>query len=162
MNNQRGFATFEAILAVTIISLLAFVAVPKIDKVIDKILLDYEMKRLCGEIEFASSLNRSAYFSPEIFNRKIANTETDIILQIDVDKSCYQLQRNGKILRDRHYLPQGMKIFCSPSKLSSLQFSPSGLHTGDSGTITLTSRRGEKVEIIFDSVGRWRGNRNVN
>ena len=53
--NQKGFATFEAILAVTIISVLAFIAVPKIDRVIDKIALDYEMKRLCSEIEFASS-----------------------------------------------------------------------------------------------------------
>ena len=158
--NQKGFATFEAILAVTIISVLAFIAVPKIDRVIDKIALDYEMKRLCSEIEFASSLNRSAGFDSEIFYDTISVAENAIILEINTSTNSWQIRRNEKFLRDRHYLLAGIKIFCNSDSVKNIEFTPEGRCRGD-GTITLTSRHGEQAEIVFDTVGRWRGNRNV-
>lgn len=161
MKNQGGFATFEVILAVIIISVLAFVAVPKIDRVVDKIALDYEMKRLCSEIEFASSLNRSASFKPEIFSEKIYADQSDIALEIDEKNNSWRLTRNKKPLRDRHYLFAGIKIFCSVKDVRNIKFDAYGVYQGGSGTITLTSRHGEKAEIIFDTVGRWRGNRNI-
>lgn len=170
MKNQGGFATFEVILAVIIISVLAFVAVPKIDRVIDKIALDYEMKRLCSEIEFASSLNRSAGFDPEIFDRTFSSSTLskgdEIVLDIDEENNSWQLRRDTKFLRDRHYLFAGIKIRCSTENVKHIAFSPNGvykpksvLNSPSAGTITLTSRHGETAEIVFDTVGRWRGNR---
>ena len=159
--NQKGFATFEAILAVIIISVLAFIAVPKIDRVIDKIALDYEMKRLCSEIEFASSLNRSAGFDSEIFYKKINDNQNEITLEIDDKNNSWRLTRNKKPLRDSHYLFAGIKIFCNSDSVKNIKFDSYGVYQGGSGRITLTSRHGEQAEIVFDTVGRWRGNRNV-
>lgn len=166
MKNQGGFATFEVILAVIIISVLAFVAVPKIDRVVDKIALDYEMKRLCSEIEFASSLNRSAGFDSEIFQAKITAAKNEITLDIDEENNSWRLSRDTTSLRDRHYLFAGIKIRCSTENVKHIAFSPNGvykpksvLNSPSAGTITLTSRHGETAEIVFDTVGRWRGNR---
>ena len=160
MKNQRGFATLEVILATTIISLLAFVAVPKIDRVVEKVFLDYEMKRFCSEVNLTRSLNRSSSFDSKLFFRTISRPKNEIFLNIDKNTS-YQLYQNKKYIRDRHYLSAGIKINYSPSKMSKIEFNSEGIYQSGSGTITLTSPRGEKAEIVFDSVGRWRGNRNV-
>ena len=159
--NQKGFATFEAILAVTIISVLAFIAVPKIDRVIDKIALDYEMKRLCSEIEFASSLNRSAGFDSEIFDRTITNNQNEITLEINTVNNYWRLKRGTQPLRNSHHLFAGIKISCSSDGVKNIKFDSYGVYQGGSGRITLTSRHGEQAEIVFDTVGRWRGNKNI-
>ena len=155
--NQKGFATLEIIFVIMIISTLAFIAVPKIDRVLDKIFLDYEMKRFCAELDFVSSLNRNASFNSKIFTQ--ANpTANEIILQLD--SNSYQLKKNGKNFRDKHFLAFGIKINF-PFNFRQIKFNSEGKCLNNSGTIILTSRRGEKAEIIFDSVGRWRGDRNV-
>ena len=158
--NQKGFATLEIILAVAIISLLTFVAVPKIDKVMDKIFLDYEVKRFCSELDFARSLSRSANFEPEIFSGKITSDKSEISFSIEKNSNSYQLKKNIKFLRDKHYLGGCVKINY-PASFATIKFSAGKISNAKSGTIILTSRLGEEAEIIFDSVGRWRGNKNV-
>lgn len=161
MKNQKGFATLEVILSLTIISVLVFIAVPKIDKVIEKILLDYEMKKFCNEVNLTRSLNRSSSFDPKIFFQKISKPKTEIVLSLRKNDNSYSLRQNTKYIRERHYLPSGMKLNYSPSEMNDIKFNSEGIYGSGSGTITLTSRRGEKAEIVFNTVGRWRGNRNV-
>ena len=161
MKKQDGFATLEVVLVTAIISTLAFVAVPKIDRIMDKLFLDYEVKRFCSEVDFASSLNRSASVNTTIFSQKVSESGTGIEINISDEKNSYRLLNNGKNLRESHYLSAGVKISYSPAKMKNIKFKAGGGYNGDSGRVILTSRRGEKAEIIFDSVGRWRGSRDV-
>ena len=161
MKKQDGFATLEVVLVTAIISTLAFVAVPKIDRIMDKLFLDYEVKRFCSEVDFASSLNRSASVNTTIFSQKVDKTDTEIEIDINKKSNSYQLRRNTEYLREPHYLSAGVKISFSPVAMEHIKFKAGGGYNGDSGRVILTSRRGEKAEIIFDSVGRWRGSRDV-
>ena len=161
MKKQDGFATLEVVLVTAIISTLAFVAVPKIDRIMDKLFLDYEVKRFCSEVDFASSLNRSASVNTTIFSQKVSESGTGIEINISDEKNSYRLLNNGKNLRESHYLSAGVKISYSPAKMKNIKFKPGGGYDGKSGRVILTSRRGEKAEIIFNSVGRWRGSRDV-
>ncbi len=157
MKNQNGFITLEIILATAIISLLAFVAVPKIDKIMDKILLDYEMKNFIGEVNSVRSMNRSSTFNPTIFYEKVSQPTTEIMLEINKTAGTWRLWSDAKRLGETRRLPSGMKINYSPDSIKRIRFNSNGVYSGDSGTVTLTSRRGKKAMIIFDSVGRWRG-----
>ena len=159
MKNQKGFATIEIIFVVAIISTLTFIAVPKIEKVLDAIFLDYEMKKFCSELDLAASLNRSASFDPTIFENKISETKGEIFLEIN-NSDSYQLKKNGKDFREKHFLSFGIKINYSPESLKHISFDGEG-KSSSSGKIILTSRLGKTAEIIFDSVGRRRGNKNV-
>jgi len=149
--NQRGFALLEVIFVTAIISTLALVAVPKFNQTLDKLTLDYEMKRFCNTVEFISSMNRTASYNPEVFSNKIASGKDIVNLEIADDGKSYQ--PGNKLYKN--ILPTGFSI----EPTDKIVFSPSGRHNY-SGTITITSRLGDTAEIIFDSVGRWRGSRN--
>ena len=91
--NCKGFATLEVISVLIIISILIFIAVPKISTMFDQVTLDYELKTLATQIELTRSLNRSASIRPEIFS--ISDCGKVIQLTIRTGKSNYQIQQNA-------------------------------------------------------------------
>ena len=157
LQNQCGFATFEVILVTAIISVLAFVAVPKFNQTLDALRLDYQMNKFCNTVEMARSMNRSAKYNPEIFKNKIQPENTGITLNILYSKRGYQLKTDSKTVGEPVILPEGFSITNAPST-ATITFDDDKVNYN--GTVTITSRLGNTAEIIFDSVGRWRGSRN--
>ena len=123
----------------------------------DQVTLDYELKTLATQIELARSLNRSASIRPEIFS--ISDCGKVIQLTIRTGKSNYQIQQNAIDLREVHNLSKGFSITASDRKLLTIRFDSAGQYFGNSGVITLKSPLQNQAQIIFDSVGRWRGAR---
>lgn len=151
----------EIIFAVAIISVLVSAAVPKFSQITDKLTLDYEMKNFYSEVEFASSVSRSASYAPGIFNYKINQKKSSVTLQVFKNTGRYQLLRDTAAWREEKVLPRGFSIDYNNQKLNNIVFQSDGRVKGElTGTITITSRYKDTAEIIFDSVGRWRGSRN--
>lgn len=149
MKNQKGFATLEIILMTAIISILTFVAVPRLSQIIDKMTLDYEVKHLFNTISLQNVLNRSADFNPETFKWKFSSHGEDknVELKLLTDTKQYKLVRENRTLGEVHKFPESFKIVDNnPYE--------------NSRTITITSRFGNEAKIIRDSVERWRISRN--
>ena len=147
MKNQKGFATLEIILLTAIISVLAFIAVPKFAQIIDKMVLDYEVKHFYNQVELQNLLNRSSRCEPEIFSAKISPQGEKVELDLLTDNKQYHLRHNSKIIGEVHKFPKNFSI------------EDNNPH-GNSRTIILTSHFGSKAKIIRDSVGRWRVTKN--
>ena len=159
-----GFATLEIILVTAIIGILATIAVPKMIRSLDKVTLNYEMKHLYSELNFARSLSKTACFKPSIFINEISNANNDV--RITVNKNgYYELFRNVNNVKHsmrKHYLPSGFQItrnnldatitFDNYGSAKNL-----GSQSVASGHYTLNSKLNDKAYIIFDSVGRFRG-----
>ena len=147
--NQRGFATLEIICVILIISVLTTVAVPQMLRLIDKARLDYEMKTLLNNLELAKSLNRVSHYDREIFVNGLPLTyETSVYINED----SYEYQVNGQRVGERYKLPQGFMLKRNSSLKNPLEFSKN-----NNGTLTMISKFGYTRKIIFDTVGRWRG-----
>ena len=152
MKNQRGFLTIEIILVVLIISVLTTLVVPNFSKMIDVARLDYEMKILLSQIDYAYSLNKNIHLNPSIFENKFLG-KAGYHLQINVDENLnrYTIVQDGKNFEKPHELPQGFSI-----KMMYLK-NPIDISAGDKGHIIITSRHNFKRYVIRDNVGRWRG-----
>ncbi len=159
LKNQRGFATLEIILAVSIIAIFATVAVPKMARVLDKVYLNYEMKRLYSELNFARSLGKFSDYKVSVFTGGDYKREP-VFMRIYYNLNKYEILRNlemGTAVISQHNLQNGI-TFSNNSGLEDIKFdNPSRYSTG-SNTITLKSQFDDSAYIIFNSVGRWRGN----
>lgn len=161
---QKGFATLEVILVILIISVLMTCAVPNAARIIDKVSLDYETKRLYSELRFVQAFNRSATITDIgmqrlLFDNKINPPQTaSIVFENPIENSgSWQIVRgledNAPVVRKAHVLSYGVKI-SSPSR--NVSFNYEGKSSIISNHITLKSRRGKEQYIRFDSVGRFR------
>ena len=148
MKNQRGFATLEIIVVILIIAVLSTSVLPNAARMLDVVRLDYEMKIFMSTLDFAKSLNKNAYYQTDIF--KVANSDgTSSALQVNIaTNTAYQIFRGGNEINEPHNLPKGFSM----QGMNRIYFSQN-----NTGTLTLTSRQKFKRYIIFDSVGRWRG-----
>lgn len=153
---QRGIATLEIILATFIIALLMSIAVPNAVKIVDRIALDYETKRLYSDLRFLQAISRSDTFDAVGTGR----TDFDFVeapyMQITPVKFSTQILRGNIPLREAHYM-QNIKNISSPK--NRISFDSDGKANINSDSIVLTSRLGKKSAIVFDSVGRIRGGR---
>ena len=160
---QKGFATLEVILVIFIISVLMTCAVPNAARIIDKVSLDYETKRLYSDLRFIQAFNRSAIVSDigmlGILDRNGINIlpAASIVFDNPINNSSsWQIVRgledNAPVVRKAHVLSYGVKI-SSPSRNISFNFD--GKASIISNHITLKSRRGKESKIVFDSVGRF-------
>ena len=152
MKNQKGFATIEIIFLIVIISVLSAVAVPKISKIIEKVSLDYEVKKFYSELRFAQTINRSATFKQKVFSKPVPNDQP-VIFRVYNSKS-YRLERNGILVRPSHQMSRNISLERSNS-MKDIYFDTNGVHD-KSGSVKIKSNVGT-VKIVFDSVGRWRG-----
>ena len=151
MDNQRGLATLEIILVVMIIAVLTTIAVPKMARLVDKVQLDYEMKIFLSTLDFAKSLNKSAFYNREIFQNTDLDKVSDVRVNINENLRRYEIKQDSEVLQS-HDLPAGFSIKRNSSLKVSISFFES-----NSGHITLTSKFGDKRYIYIDSVGRWSG-----
>jgi len=155
---QRGIATLEIIIAVMIIAMLTKIAMPNAEKIIDRIALDYEHKRLYSELRFVQSANRSSRISDNGMQGVLtsANSGKKPTLSINRGKNFYQVFREEALdnpIREPHYISYGVTIYYLPK--SKITFDAEG-KSNISDHITLKSRLGKIKEITFDSVGRMR------
>ena len=162
---QKGFATLEVILVILIISVLMTCAVPNAARIIDKVSLDYETKRLYSDLRFVQALNRSATVTDTGMTNVLNNNKifpppvASIVFDNPIENSggwqiIRGLEDNAPAVREKHILSYGVKI-SSPSR--HINFSFEGESSIISNHLTLKSRRGKESKIIFDSVGRFHG-----
>ena len=162
---QKGFASLEVILAALIISLLATVAVPQAVRLVDKFALDYEYKRLYSELQFVRTLNRAATVSPEgmsmtdFLSSKGITVAKRVELKLESGANSYQILRDDKPIRETHYLSYGVTFSNETDVPKKIWFNTAGYSDIKNRTIVLKSRFGSKTKIIFDGVGRIRGDK---
>ena len=155
---QKGFATLEIIFMTFIIVILMSVAIPNAARMIDRVALDYEMKRLYSELRFLQELSRTGTIKAtgmgDVFS---TSTNAAPSLKIAEDGESYQIVRGiNNPVREPHYLRYGVKISLKSSDtVKMISFNEFGNIA--SNTLTLTSRLGKEKYIIFDGVGRIRG-----
>lgn len=150
---QRGIATFEVILAALIIALLASVAVPNVTRVVDRVALDYETKRLYTDLRALQAFDRMTDMGDSHF--KIAVPDESVKLVVYPERYDLEKNSNGKIY-STHYFSNGV----TADKTKSIKFDDMGkVSPATSDTLYIISRLGKRNSIVFDSVGRFRGGR---
>lgn len=149
---QRGFATFEVILAALIVALLAGVTVPNAVRVVDKVALDYETKRLYTYLRAVQAFDRMTNMKDGHFGKNIA----DDSIRMTITVAGYAIEKNSNsTIYTQHLFSNGV----TADKSKTIRFDDMGKVTpADSDTLRLTARYG-RSSIVFDSVGRFRGGR---
>ena len=147
---QKGFATFEVVLLMIIIVVMISVALPAAERMIDRVALDYETKRLYTDLRFVQSFDRMTNMRDSHFL-----TAEDEAVKVIIRTNYYRLEKNSDSkLYAEHYFSNGV----TAGKAKSVMFDDMGKITpADSDTLYLTSRLGKKNSIVFDTVGRFRG-----
>ena len=151
---QKGFATLEITLAALIIALLMKVAIPNATRLVDRAALDYETKRLYSELRLIESMNKSEQCKGT--GTGLGNIGDETYIKFISEPPGYQVVRGlneltNSTVREPHVLSYGVKI-SSPKNV--INFETEKIV---SNNITLTSRLGKTNKIVFDSVGRMRG-----
>lgn len=168
MKNQRGIATLEIILALAILGIFATFAAPKMTRNLDKACLDYEMKHLYSDLNFARSLGKSSTFQPGIFTDVEENQQK---IQFWIygknyggSNNRYQIMRQAVSSSPyyRHNLCNDIVLdFLHSDSIKRIAFDNHSYYRDidkdSSLTVVLKSKFGYETKIIFDSVGRWRG-----
>lgn len=160
---QKGFATLEVIFAAMIIALLMTVALPNAAHMLDSAALDYETKRLYSELRFLEAANKSGQFNQVATGLDLSGVNP-LSIKFTSEPPSYQVVRGldlnvtGKPVREVHYLSYGVKLSWKSGKaLSTISTNRFGNLDVTSDTLILTSRRGKTKYIVFDSVGRIKG-----
>ena len=164
---QKGFATLEIILTVLIVALLAGAALPNALRVLEKVSLDYETKRLYSELRFAQALSRDSNVETKFMGGNFKmHTSPGATVTIDYSNrpNSWQARLGTKssdpLLREVHPLRHGEIFSLTNDSLKKISFDSTGQPKNENdknadGTLTLTSRTGKyKSKIIFNSVGR--------
>ena len=161
---QGGLAALEVVIVAAIAAIFATVAVPNAARILGKVQLDYEMKRLYSTLNLARSLGKSSAYNPAIFNGKLVDgysSRIEMTIRKDNDtvaKNSYEIQIVGKSEKYyQHDLRGGVKLSFSGGSPFTVNFDDANKYSSaNSKTFTLTSKFGEAY-IISDSVGRFRG-----
>ncbi len=164
LKNQRGFATLEILLVAAIITILSTVAVPKMARILDKVCLDYELKHLYSDLNFARSIGKSSSVNGGIFQLEKTYNPVEFWIY-SKNYSNVSARNRYQIMRPavtglpyyRHNLSNEINLslnmsgeYGTPLKINCYVFS-------EHRTITLNSKFGDKAEIRLDTVGRIRG-----
>lgn len=163
---QKGFATIEIILAVMIIAVLVSFAVPNTVRLIDRVSLDYETKKLYSDLRFLQELNRSGNVNTTGTISNEVDTGTAAYMMFTEEPPAYKITRglenNSPFVREPYRLRNCKKIsFKYEIQRNAITFNGFGNATNVSNgalsnTLILTSQLGKKKYIKFDSVGRIR------
>jgi len=156
---QKGFATLEIIFVVLIISFLASATIPNVVRVVDRVTLDYETKKLYTDLKFLQSFDRMAHMKDGHFNNIHHSTAIDSSINLVVEPERYIFQKNSnKKIYGEHEFSYGVTATQKDNKKNwEIKFDDFGrVSPAESNHITLTSRFGENF-FIFNSVGRFRG-----
>lgn len=166
IKSQCGFATIEILLAVAIIAIFSSIAIPNMARLLDKVYLDYEMKRLYSDLNFARAISKSAKVSEGIPFGVDTSGGVEISIQIYGEgysatsmKNSYSISRNSVSPYSyyRHKIKNDIILSFTPKGSSlDIEFTDLGKSKLSSNTITLTSKFGETANVIIDSLGRVR------
>jgi len=118
---------------------------------VDAVRLDYEMKTFLSTLDFAKSLNKTSFYQPGIFKDSISGVKASE-LQVNITATGYHIKRGTQEVFTPHKLPEGFSINREKGMRDKIYFSQS-----NNGHLKITSRQNFNRYIIFDSVGRWRG-----
>lgn len=154
---QKGFATLEIILFTLIIAVLATVALPNAARVMDRVALDYETKKLYTDLRFLQSLERMNNMEVINFYDPIDNNPINLLIYPEQ----YLFKRNSpsKVYAE-HYFSSGVTASKDGTEVWKIQFDDAGrISPSISKSLKLTSRFNKTSYIVFDSVGRFRGGR---
>ena len=154
---QKGFATIEIIFVIVIIAVLVTVAVPNAARIIDRVALDYETKRLYSELRYLQAISRVKELKKTGTGREEAANETTTLMEIQPIVREYQILRNEIPITEKHKMLPNIKSLTTPER--QISFDNNGKANITSKSIVLTSRFGKPNKIVFDSVGRIRGGR---
>ena len=167
IKNQRGFSTLEIILVVSIIGIFAGVAVPKMARTVDKVCLDYEMKHLYSDLNFARDLSRSVGYNPSILSD--GNYTRDYVKcwllastnKVTVSNTRQNEGKPNNILR-QYKLSNGITFNHINGTANLKEFTFNEKYSfKESYTIQLNSKFSGSAYIRLDTVGRIRGTRNL-
>lgn len=169
--NQNGFATLEIILVIGIIAIFSTVAVPKMARILDKVALDYELKHLYSELNFARSIGKSSMIDDGIFNT-FNNTGSGQIefwlysrnYSNSNMRNRYQIMRQAvtSSVYYRHKFINNVNFeFKNGELMDKITFNNKSRYDNWSKTLQFSSNPNlvnkTTAEVTFDSVGRWRG-----
>ena len=145
--DQNGFSIFETILAVTIISVLTLIALPKLITYNDEQRVEQEAILLVSELRYLQELTKTS----AKWNSAIPNTTYDNTPYMIFGTDSYYIQRNNTYIHKR-MLPSDMKWHINRNG-NTIQFSSNG----DAPTCTISMHIGNAHrDIIIDSAGRVR------
>ena len=155
---QKGFATLEIILVVLIISLLASAAIPNVARVVDRVALDYETKKIYTDLKFLQASDRMFFMEDTHFG---THRDNRITLVVSNEGYIFRKISPTKDLAE-HYFSYG--VTASKNKNGEywqVKFDDAGrVQPAESDSLEISSRFG-KTYIVFDSVGRFRGSRTL-
>ena len=172
MNKQNGFATLEIILIIGIIAIFSTVAVPKMSRILDKVALNYELKRLYSELNFARSIGKSSMIDSGIFLTSFDNTGNGPIefwlysrnYSTTSMRNSYRIKRTSvtSSVYYNHKFTNDIKFeFKLGDTMQKVTFNNKSRYDNWSKTLQFSSNpklvNKTTAEITFDSVGRWRG-----
>ena len=147
---QKGFATLEIVLVIMIIAILATTTIPSAARIIDRVSLDYETKRIYTDLRFIQSFDRMAYMKDSHFD---TNYDERIKFVIYSDRYVFEKNSDGKIYTE-NYFSKGVMM----NKTKIIIFDDMGrINPAKSDTLTLSSKFGSQKYFKFDTVGRFRG-----
>lgn len=153
LKNQRGFAMPEILLVAAIIAVLSTIALPRMSYILDKVYLDYELKHLYSDLNFARDLSKSVGYNPTaVGDGNYSREKIRFRINYKSNKTEIHCTRDGKpdFVFNKHNLLNGI-TFDKNSGIKDLEFN-------ESLTITLKSQFNNKAYIRIDTVGRIRGN----
>ena len=156
---QKGFATLEIIFVVLIISLLASATIPNVVRVVDRVALDYETKKLYTDLKFLQSFDRMAHMQDSHFDDVFHPTAFDSLINLVISPEKYIFKKNSGVKTyGEHKFSYGVTASKKDDKENwEIKFDDFGrVSPAESNHIILTSRFGENF-FIFNSVGRFRG-----
>jgi Tfp pilus assembly protein FimT len=169
LNNQRGFATLEIILVAAIIGIFSTIALPKMARILDKAYLDYELKHLYSDLNFARSLGKSSNVNGGIFELDDVNHKIEFWIYsrkytTASARNRYQIMRPSVTSSPyyRHNLNERIELDINQGNLvQTFVFDNHSRYKNDNNTsartITLNSRFNYKAYIYLDTVGRISG-----
>lgn len=156
---QKGIATLEIVMVIFIVGVLASCAVPNAVRVLDRVSLDYETKRLYTELRFLQSHERMTFMRDSHFNQ---NEDKNFQNKLTVYPERYAITKNGNdnIVYGEHYFSSGVTTSGNLAiKFDDMGKPQSLSDTALNGHIVIKSRLGKELYFVFDSVGRFRGSR---
>lgn len=154
---QKGIATLEIVMMIFIVAVLVSCAVPNAVRVLDRIALDYETKRLYTELRFLQSHERMTFMTDSHFEKARGNKIDNFQNKLTVYPEKYTVTKNSTSeIYAEHYFSGGVTV----SKNLTIKFDDMGkISPATSDTLTIKSRLGKNLYFAFDTVGRFRGSR---
>lgn len=150
---QKGFSTLEVVIAVFVVVLLTRCTIPNAARIIDRVSLDYEIKRLYTDMRFIQSFDRMTGMYDEHGFDESPKSQVKLF----VYKNRYRVEKNAD---STLYYENNFMNGVTADKSKGIKFDDMGrVDPATSDTLTFTSRRGKKLYFVFDSVGRFRGSR---